>query len=112
VTIESLMTRTATITRRAQTGAVGRTNTPTWVDADPVEVSCYFEQSGATEVVVGRQTQIVDATLVLPAGTELDASDRVSIDGDTYEVIGTPSRPHRPGTGEHHVEAYLQRVVA
>ena len=71
----------------------------------------YLEQTAAVEVLVNQETYTSDWLLILPAGTVIDASDQVLVDGATFEVVGPPARPWRPSTGEHHVECRLRQTT-
>jgi len=74
----------------------------------------YLEQRQTAEVVIGQDTYSADWLCVLPAGTALDAWDRIEdpATGQVWEVIGLPARPQRAITAvEHHVEAKLRVVT-
>lgn len=105
-----LLDRTAMITRAAQLGTKDRGGNPTWEDSAPVEVRCRIEQSDAEEITVGRTTEISTHVGFFPVGTALDASDRIAVDGVTYQLVGPPASVHAYA-GEHHIEATL-RVVS
>lgn len=47
--------------------------------------------------------------LSLPAGTAIEAQDRVTVDGIVYELTGPPNRAWTP-RGEHHTECELRLV--
>ena len=101
--------RPCTIIGRSQTGPVDRYNQPTWIETETDSV-CYFEQTEAREVTEGRTTGIATHLSVFPSGTEIDDSDKVRIEGVTFEVLGPPWRVWEPGAGESHVETNM-RVV-
>lgn len=101
--------RPCTIITRSQTGPVDRYNQPTWVETE-TSSTCYFEQTDAREVTLGRTTGIATHLAIHPSGTEIDDSDKVRIDGTLYEVLGPPWRVWEPGVGESHIETNL-RVV-
>jgi hypothetical protein len=107
-TLLSMLDRPCTIIGRSQTGPVDRYNQPTWVETT-VDTVCYIEQTDTREVTDGRTTGIATHLGVFPSGTEVDDSDKVTVDV-TYEVLGPPWRVWEPGTGESHVETNL-RVV-
>jgi hypothetical protein len=49
--------------------------------------------------------------LFLPAEASIDTNDVVTIDGETFEVIGDPWHAFNPRTGEYeHVEVSLRRT--
>jgi hypothetical protein len=50
-------------------------------------------------------------TLFLPAGTQIDAGDRVIVETETFEVDGQPWPARNPRTGqESHIEATVVRT--
>lgn len=106
----ALLSRTATISGRSQTGPPDEYNMPTWV-ATSSTASCYLEQTERREVTVGRETQLATHLVIFPSGTVLDGSDLVTIDGTTYEVLGPPWSVDQPGSGEHHIEANLRELT-
>jgi hypothetical protein len=56
----------------------------------------YVEQTVATEIIVDRETYVTDWLVVLPAGTAVDASDRIVHGSKTLEVIGSPHEAWNP----------------
>jgi hypothetical protein len=82
-----------------------------WANATRTRVRGWFAQLTATELIAaGRDGSLSTWALVLPAGTAVDQSYRVEVDGATYFVDGAPSRSKTP-RGEHHVEARLRRIT-
>ena len=79
------------------------------------EYPVHLSTAGGQELTEGRETVVFDFDAVigpndageLPA---LDASDRVDVDGESYEVVGPPARLDSP-RGPHHVEARLRKVT-
>lgn len=101
MSLESLLTLTATITRRTQTGPTDRYNVPTWVTTTTT-APCYREQTSATEDTVGRETQEATHKVVFGPDMVIDGSDLVAIDGVTYEVIGPAQYVWNPRTARLH----------
>ncbi len=66
------------------------------------------ERSGE-EPAPGEGTEVSGWTLVVPAGADLEGSDRVEWGGRVFEVVGPPVRARSP-RGEHHLEAKLRLV--
>lgn len=66
------------------------------VEADPVETVGYLEQTDATEILVDRETYISNWLIILPAGTAVDAGDRVEALGKSFEIIGDPREVWNP----------------
>lgn len=103
----ALLTQQVTIERRtfADEDAYGNTTLET---SATYTVRGYLEQTDSTEVTVGRETVVSNWRAVFPAGTSLDAGDRVVYAGQTFEVIGAPARLWNPRTrAEQHVEVRL-----
>lgn len=111
--ISQLLTRSVTIARRSPSGS-----TDDYGNVNPTI---------ATSVTVGELQQVQRRTtgetvddlsdtlwlLVLPAGTSIDTSDKVTVGGESFEVSGAPWTVRHPRTGvDHHVEVNLRRVAA
>lgn len=109
--IEQLFTRTVTILRGTSTSTgYGNATKLDWTNPTPTQtVGWLGPYSGEAENALDRDQQMADATVFLPAGTDITALDRVQIDGVTYQVTGTPSPPFTP-LGAHHIEADLKVV--
>lgn len=61
------------------------------------------------EITTGRDTLVSDATLYIEPGADVAATDRVVVDGQTYEVIGKPRQI--PGArAVHHPEVALRAI--
>lgn len=50
-----------------------------------------------------------DGNAFLPPETDIRSSDRLIINGQTYEVFGIPAPVSRPGWGLHHIECRIKR---
>jgi hypothetical protein len=71
-----------------------------------------FAPGGSTEQVQGQDVLITQPTVYLPAGTDVSAVDAIDIDGDRFEVDGTPNHWMNPFTGwQPGVEVRLRRVT-
>lgn len=72
----------------------------------------YVEQVEAEEFTVGRETYRADWKVFLPAGVDVDGSDRIEYGDRTFEVIGPPHEVWNPRTrGVHHVELRARQVT-
>jgi len=69
----------------------------------------WLQQEGTREATDDRDTVVDRWLLILQAGTQIDAGDRVEEGGRVFEVDGTPDRKRTP-SGEHHVEVRLHYV--
>lgn len=73
---------------------------------------CAIWQTPGVEIAVGEDTVIYDLTMLAPSGTTVNATDRVTVDSITYEVVGQPIAwisaltGHKPG-----VEVHLRKVA-
>jgi hypothetical protein len=104
-----------TITHVAQNGAEDpygnptETTTTTELDGAP---GCWIVQGKRDDVTLLTNQQSEVFTGYFPAGTQLDGSDRVTVDGATFEVQGPPWRAFNPlAAAVDFVEATLVRVV-
>ncbi len=50
-----------------------------------------------------------DGNAFLPPGTDILGTDRLVINGSTYQVFGIPAPVYRPGWGLHHIECRIKR---
>lgn len=71
-----------------------------------------FTPGGSSEQVQGQDTVITQPTVYLPAGTDVSAVDAIDVEGDRYEVDGSPNDWQNPFTGwRPGVEVKLRRVT-
>lgn len=106
-----LLTKTATITSVAQTGAVDDYGNPTNVTTTAT-AKCWLHQTERSEDTrdVNRQEQTW--TVYFEAGTVIDGSDYVTVDAIVYELDGPPWVADNPRTGAtEFVVATLRRVI-
>lgn len=80
---------------------------------DPVDVEgCAVYGTPGVETVGGQDTLVIELTVLAPAGTAVDPTDRVTIDGDGYEVSSQAIDWQSPFTGfEPGVQFTVRRVV-
>lgn len=93
-------------------GDVNEWGEPSRAVEDTVDTVGYFQQTTATEVVVGQETYWSDGKAFLPAGTDISASSWVEFDGAMYEVIGQPAVKQKPDTTVSHIEAVCREVTS
>ncbi len=110
MSVELLMTRVVTIQRR-DGGAKDKYGNEIPYTSSTVTVQGHIEQTSEQEITLDRETYISEWRIFLPAGTEIDGKDRVIVDGQTFEIIGPPAHPWRPGTGEHHVLCQARAIT-
>lgn len=107
--IESLMNRTVELVARGEADDFDNRQTVT----STTTTRGALQQRRADEP--GDQGELSDTgwILFLPAGTVLDGSDVVQIDGAEYELVGDPWHVIDEATGrEHHVEAALRQTAS
>ena len=108
MSVAGLMTATVTITRRTPDG-VDEYGNPDTVETTEATVG-YAEQRAAYDDRLERSTE--EWRVFLPAGTDLDAGDRVAIYEVTLEVAGPPWPVTNPRTGAvSHVETTARQVT-
>lgn len=80
-----------------------------WAAATSHEVpGCLVEQTSTSSDRDGRTAVAVDAVLYAPAGADVRAGDRVSLDGE-WSVEGEPASVKSPTGAVDHTEAVLKR---
>jgi hypothetical protein len=70
---------------------------------------CMLSIGASTEA--GVDPGDADATIYMPAETDLRSSDQLVVAGVAWDVIDVPVRHSRVIKGAHHVEARLRRRV-
>lgn len=84
---------------------------PDWVNpASTVASPGFMQPQTGSEVTTGRNTQIGDWVVFLPAGTAIDGTRRVLWKGRTFEVIGPPA-VWDTGSSLDHVQAQLREIT-
>jgi hypothetical protein len=85
-------------------------NTRNWAAATSVDFLVHWSAQSVTEVVGDEPQTVTRGKVFGDATLDLEASDRVLFDGDTYEVDGDVMRSYRVGE-LHHVRAMLRRIA-
>lgn len=83
------MPETVTVRRKTDTQDPTGGTTTTW--ADTVTVSGRIDPAGGTpeeRVIADRIQATTPYTVTVPHGTDVFATDQLTIDGETYEVVG------------------------
>lgn len=109
MSLQSLLVHDVTVVTPGSTTDRYGNLVPDWAASTSTTVKGWISQSSGSEDENGRDAQIGEWTLFLPAGVEIDGRARVAWSGVTFEVVGPPRRAWTP-RGEHHVEVQL-RVV-
>lgn len=88
----------------------GNTNLD-WTNPTSVTVNGWLDtnQRKMREEIANRDEIESDGNAFLPAGTDVLGTDRLIINGITYQIYGVPAPVYRPGWGLHHVECRIKR---
>lgn len=105
----SLLGQTATVTPRSA-DIEDEYGDITFALGPPVDYPCRLEDTDSVEVTGGEDRVTTSARAFLPAAAEVSHLDTVSIDGRTFEVIGSPSMEVSPA-GPHHQVVALREVL-
>lgn len=109
--IAHLLTRACTVTNRTDSGAVDDYGNPVPAETE-VDTTCELQQQRRSEPVGEGELSDTLWLLVLPAGTTIDTGDKVTVDGQEFEMVGDPWPVREPRTGqESHLEASVRRVA-
>lgn len=107
MSFDSLLTQTAIIKHRAQSGTADAYNTPAWVES-ATTAPTYVSSPSATEV--GPAAVGMHRALFAP-DVAIDADDLIVVDGTTYEVVGIPRKKWNPRAAlSHHITVELVEV--
>jgi hypothetical protein len=113
VNVERLLNLTASVTRVVRDGTEDAFGDPTETTLTAT-YRCWLAQAGADEATVNQDVQREDFALYLEAGASggIDGTDRVTVGGVEYEVVGPPWSAINPRTGQTtHVVATIRRTV-
>lgn len=115
MSLAALLTQTVVIQRYTVTGRDSLGNdTTTWTTVGTTTgmVQSLARSQSGDELLDARDTVIERWTLYLPAGTDIRARDRVTVDSVAYEVDGpTDATTVSPLTGIGYVSAVLRRIT-
>jgi hypothetical protein len=113
VSIDDLLTQTATVTHKARTGALDRYNVSAVEETTESGVPVLVQPTEPREVIVGRETYIIELRAFFMPDAVLDGSDEFTVNGHTYEVVGPPeAHPHPRNAGAtHHLEVDVREVI-
>jgi hypothetical protein len=106
----NLLVKTAMVFRRGVGPGTDPYNNPTEPETTSVSYPCWLEQTATVEITQGRSTVLSDWLLVLPPEAVVDPTDRVVVDGRSFEVVGQPLSAASP-RGTHHIECRLRATV-
>lgn len=108
--IESLLVHDVTVTHPVVSTDRNGARREAWSGATTSTAKGWLHQTSSSEPIEGRDGELSLWVLYLPAGTDVDAHDRVTVLGLTFEVDAPPLPAWTP-RGEHHLEVRLRRMV-
>lgn len=83
---------------------------PDWNNADTLEIAGCSVQPGATSLSQdGRTLAVTDGLTVYLPVSDVQAGDRIAVDGKTYTLLGEPRTWISPSGKVTHMELSLQR---
>jgi hypothetical protein len=85
-------------------------STRNWAAATNTNYLVHWSAQSVTEVVGDEAKTVTRGKIFGGPDLDLEATDRVVFDGDTYEVDGDIMRSFRRGQ-PHHVRAFLKRMA-
>lgn len=109
--LAQLLNTPVTITRRTASGAIDEYGDETSTEST-VETVGELQQTARDERDLSGETSETTWLLFLPAGTEIGTADAVTVDGQTYELVGAPWPARNPRTKTvSHVQATVKRIA-
>lgn len=98
---------TVTVARAATTNKRG-VSVKDWGNAKTHTIDgCSFQPQSTSSGLDTREAVIVRAKLYLPPGSDIQAGDRVSFDGETFLIDGAPLTKRSPSGRLSHIIAFL-----
>lgn len=111
MSVANLLNQACTITTRTTAATTDRYGNPGESTATTTTV-CYAEQRNRSEDTANANQQSQDWLVMLPAGTSVDGTDRITIGSLVLEVVGPPWSARNPRTqAVSHVECSARAVV-
>jgi len=78
----------------------------------PISIVGFLEQKDSVETLNDRDTVVSSWEAFLPAGTDINAFDRLVFNGQTFEVDGAPWQVYNPRVGSvSHIVCKLKVVI-
>lgn len=84
--------------------------TPNWSSPATADYLVHWSAKSVSEVVGDQARTITRVMIFCNPDVDLEATDRVVFEGDTYEIDGDIMRSFRRGQ-PHHVRAFLRRIA-
>lgn len=111
MSVGALMNQACTITTRTDSATVDRYGNPTESESTAT-TTCHAEQRSRTETSGESVVQVEEWLVMLPAGTTIDAHDKITVGTLALEVLGPPWPVRNPRTQTtSHVEVTCKRAA-
>jgi hypothetical protein len=91
------------------TGSYGNSSR-NWAAATSTDYLVHWSAQSVSEVIGDEARTVTRGKIFGGPDLDLEATDRVLFDGDTYEVDGDVMRSYRQGQ-LHHIRAFLRRIT-
>jgi len=104
-----LLHQFATIERETSATFDAYGNEVTTLEVVDEDVPCRLQEQGSAEDTDERDTVTRTAVAFFDPSADLSPFDRITVDGETWEVVGQPL-PRHDATGLHHYEVSLRWV--
>jgi hypothetical protein len=112
VSLAALLSRPCTITTRTAGETVNAYGDLVTEDVT-VETVCELQQRQRSEDDVAGEIAQSGWLLILPAGTTVTSGAKVTVDEESFEVVGEPWPVRNPRTGAtSHIEAGVERAAS
>lgn len=103
---------TVTVVRRTLSPTPDADGNDVYTETSTVYTNCPTWQTSSTENLQGGDLVTSDLVTLLPAGAVIDATDKVLVGGNAFEVAGLPWTPKSPFSGSSPgVVVELRRVT-
>lgn len=110
MSLANLMNQSCTVTTRTDAATTDRYGNPDRTEAT-TSTTCYAEQRTRTETAGEGVVAAEDWLVLLPAGTTVDANDRVTVGSLVLEVVGPPQPVYNPRTkATSHIECTARKA--
>lgn len=110
MSLKALLARDVVIQTGTPTTDRYNNTTLDWSAPRERQAKAWLAQQSTIENHQQRDATVTSVSATFEVSAELDARERVVVDGQVYEVDGLPNVAHTP-RGPHHVEASLKAVV-
>lgn len=113
MSLSTLMTKPCTITRRSASTTQIDASGDAVVNTTTLTTVCEIQPQQRADTEPAEQGELSDThwDLFLPWGTALDTSDKVTVGGQAFEVVGAPWNAQTGSSRMWHVAASVRRTA-